>query len=528
LDARAARAQPSRHSDTVKPRGETTFPQNRSPLYIKNRMESIQQSQSSRVSGGFVGASLTASAVTSAGLALAAGLAVRLWMLAWAFEVNGDSLIYGGIAKNLVSHGRYALSANGQLYPTLIRLPGYPLFLAACFRFFGMENYYAAACVQIGLELAGCLLLAGFARRAAGAVRGADAAFARRAGLATLWLAALCPFTSAYAVEPLAEAPTVFLLALSLWSMAVFWERPSWPRALAFTFAVTGVTLLRPDGALAAVTFAPVMVMALRRGAAAGTSRDAPSLQRMALLCTLLALAPFAAWTWRNWRVFHVFQPLAPRLATNPGESTHPGWERWVKTWCLDFNSTYQIYWNVPGDPLDVSELPARAFDSPAQRAATAALARDYNTQGQRLTPQIDARFAALARERIAEDPLRYYIWLPMGRLADMWFRPRVENLPIDLDWWVYSHHHQETVISWGFAGLNAAYVLLAAIGLWLRPRFWRALLLYIVLRSLLLLTIEAPEARYTLEFFPMLSALGGIAVAALTRRRRNPAGATA
>ena len=51
-----------------------------------------------------------------------------------------------------------------------------------------------------------------------------------------------------------------------------------------------------------------------------------------------------------------------------------PGWERWVKTWCLDFVSTYQIYWNVPGDELDVSKLPARAFDTPAQRAETAAL----------------------------------------------------------------------------------------------------------------------------------------------------------
>ena len=83
----------------------------------------------------------------------------------------------------------------------------------------------------------------------------------------------------------------------------------------------------------------------------------------MAVVCVLLALTPFAVWTARNWRVFHVFEPLAPRLATDPGESTNPGWERWVKSWCLDFISTYEIYWNVPGDKLDVSELPSRAFD---------------------------------------------------------------------------------------------------------------------------------------------------------------------
>ncbi len=40
----------------------------------------------------------------------------------------------------------------------------------------------------------------------------------------------------------------------------------------------------------------------------------------MAVVCVLLALAPFAAWTARNWQVFHVFEPLAPRYATDPGE----------------------------------------------------------------------------------------------------------------------------------------------------------------------------------------------------------------
>ena len=95
------------------------------------------------------------------------------------------------------------------MYPTLIRLPGYPIFLAVCFRLFGMENYYSAACVQIGLDLLGCLLLADFVRRIAPAGMG------RGAALATLWLAALCPFTASYTAEPLTETPTLFVLALA-------------------------------------------------------------------------------------------------------------------------------------------------------------------------------------------------------------------------------------------------------------------------------------------------------------------------
>jgi hypothetical protein len=451
-------------------------------------------------------------------LALGAGLVLRLWMLGKLFDVNGDMLIYGDLAKNLLLHGRFALTLpNGVLYATLIRLPGYPLFLAACFKVFGMENYFAAACVQIVLDLLGCLLVAGFVRRIV------PAPASRGAALATLWLAALCPFTASYTVAPLAETPTLFTLALAMWAMARFHDDlrgddPRWVNALWFTFAVTGATLLRPDGALAAVAFAPALLIGLGRNQ---RQNGIPlrKLVRMAVVCVLLAMAPFAVWTARNWRVFHVFEPLAPRLATDPGESTNPGWERWVKSWCLDYVSTYEIYWNVPGDQLDVSELPSRAFDTPAEYAETAALAENYNSHGMKLTPGIDAGFERLAEERIAAHPLRYDLWLPLGRVADMWLRPRVENLNIDLDWWVYAHHHAETEFSWACAGLNALYLLLAIGGFCMRPRFWGALLAYLLLRCALLWTVEAPETRYTLECFPMLFALGGIALFRLLDR---------
>ncbi len=462
---------------------------------------------------------------------LAAALALRLWMLKDLFQVNGDTLVYGDLAKNLLLHGRYVLSApDGNTHSTLIRLPGYPLFLAACFRLFGMGNYFAVTCVQIALDLAACLLLADFARRIA------PPAWKRRAALATLWLAALCPFTASYTALPLTESPTVFLLALALWAAARFrsypdspsadlgpWGAgPTWGNALCFTFAVTAASLLRPDGALSAVALAPAMVFGWPRGQAAGAI-PRQRLLRMTLACVLLALAPFAAWTWRNWRVFHVFQPLAPRLAVDPGQNAQNGWDRWVSTWCLDFVSTYQIYWNVPGDELDVSKLPARAFLSPAQYAETAALARDYNRHAEQLTPAINARFQRLAEQRIAAHPWRYYLWLPLGRLADMWLRPRVENLNIDLDWWAYARHPAETCFSWAYAGLNALYLLLGLAGLRLRPRFWAAMLAYMLLRSALLLTVAAPETRYTLECFPMLFALGGVAIAAgIDRMRRR------
>ena len=453
-------------------------------------------------------------------MAILSGTLLRIWMLKHFFEVTGDALIYGGIAKNLLLYGRYALTVGtGETYPTLIRLPGYPLFLAMCFKLFGMENYASAAGVQIALDLIACLLLADLARRIAPRRLSAGAAHC------TLWLAALCPFTAIYAASPLSEAPTLFAITLAMWCTALFQERPRWMPALGFTFAVTLAALLRPDGALLALAFAPALVLtAIRRKHAIWVRGG---LYRMVVACVLLAATPFAVWTWRNWRTFHVFEPLAPRYATDPGEPTQAGWVSWVKTWCLDFVSTYQTYWNAPGDTLDITKLPARAFDSPQQYAETAKLFDDYNKGGEELTPEIDARFAALAAERYRAHPWETHVLLPVGRVVDMWLRPRVENLPIDLDWWVYRHHNAETRFSWFYAGLNALYVLLGIGGLLLRPRLsspgskagsrvpgiWQWMLLYIVLRSALLLTVEAPEARYTLECFPMLFALGGIAL---------------
>jgi len=439
------------------------------------------------------------------------GLVLRLRMLHWLYFPQGDTLIYGGIAKNLLLHGHYALSGAGGLpYPTLIRLPGMPFLLALCFRLFGIENYFAVACLQIVLDLAGCLLLADFVRRIAPAPQ------ARRAALATLWLAALCPFTASFTANPMAETPTLFSIALALWSAAGFRQRPRWSLALLFTFAVTLATLLRPDGALVAVALAPALVLGLPR------DRIAPQkLVRMALVCLLLALAPFALWTARNWQVFHVIQPLAPRLATDPGEDPNLGWETWIKSWCLDFSSTYEIYWYVPGDQIRIDKLPARAFDTPAQRAATAALIDDYNDQLV-LTPALDARFAHLAAERLAAHPWRTRIGLPWGRMANMWLRPRVENLPIEMDWWNYAAHRGETSFSYAWGALNLLYLGLAVVGLWKRPPFWRAMVLYIVLRSALLLTVEAPETRYTIECFPLLFVLGGLGVKGRDQGRRD------
>jgi hypothetical protein len=332
-----------------------------------------------------------------------------------------------------------------------------------------------------------------------------------------LWLAALCPFTANYVAMPLTETLSIFCVALGLYAFAAVLARPHWGWMLALAFAWSYAALLRPDGALLAVAFFPALILYGRHPF--GLVRSL----RIALLCGLISVLPFAAWTVRNWRAFHVFQPLAPRSATDPGELKASGFQLWTKTWMADFASTYEIYWNVPGDDIDIHLLPARALDSPDNARETQSLVAQYNTNDV-LTPQIDAGFAALAAGRIRVNPVRYYVTLPLLRLADMWLRPRVEMLNIELRWWQYRLHHVETRISYAYGALNLLYLLAALIGVLYWPRFATPMVAYVVLRSLLLLTLEAPEPRYTLESFPIVIAFAAVA---LDRLGKKPNAAT-
>ncbi|HTD96515.1 MAG TPA: glycosyltransferase family 39 protein, partial [Edaphobacter sp.] len=310
-------------------------------------------------------------------LALALGLALRLWFVGHAARIAGDTLIYGDIAINWLQHGVYGFSqtAAGPL-PTLIRLPGYPIFLAACFRLFGIEHYTAVMYVQCVIDLLTCLLLSRLACRL----------FGRRAAVATLWLSVLCPFTASYVAAPLAETLTLTCIALAFYGLerwrtaGLGFNRWLWIIAATLAYAL----LLRPEqGMLAAVVLPAMLWLTLPAPEAAPTPNLSPRRALRAIAPVLVAAAcvllPLVPWTVRNWRTFHVIQPLAPRYATDPGETVPHGFQRWYRSWAIDFASTEDVYWNYDGAAVEISDVPIRAFDTDEQYARTEAILAEYN-----------------------------------------------------------------------------------------------------------------------------------------------------
>jgi len=233
---------------------------------------------------------------------------------------------------------------------------------------------------------------------------------------------------------------------------------------------------------------------------------SAPQVLRPGLILAVVALATLVPWTVRNLRVFHEFQPLAPRYANEENAFVPLGFNRWVRTWIADYASVEEIYWAVPGNKVDAEKLPSRAFDSPEQREQTLQLLDDYNDT-LHVTPDLDARFAALASDRVHHSPLRYYVELPLLRIADMWLRPRTETLPSDTRWWEFDDDPEWLALAIGLGIVNLLYVGAAFAGL-VRGQFaphLGLLLAFVILRSAFLGTLENPEPRYTLECYPLV-----------------------
>lgn len=440
---------------------------------------------------------------------LAAGLLLRLFFLLHQMTPDDDTDVYAELAGNLFHHGIYGFATDGVIDPTLIRLPGYPLFLALVFRIFGWGNINAVLSVQIGFDLLGCWLIASYVRDGV----------SRRAGTIALVLAALCPFTAAYSTMALTECLSVFGMSLAMWACGRLLRAQAEGRrdfgALVWvSTAMAMAMLLRPDGALvgAAVTGA-ILWYGWRQG------RVMPAL-KAALLCGVLAVVPLAPWALRNWSTFHVIQPLAPRRVNDPGEYVTYGFYRWMNTWSVDIVSTGAVFWNVGSDVINVNDLPSRAFDSPAQRTRTAELLDEYN-QKKTVTPDLDAKFAALARERVRTHPFRCLVWVPVLRVADMFLRPRTEVFTLDPNWWHFQSPPLELIELIVLGLMNVALVVLALVGIARGRMPWVAFaLVYLALRCALLSTMENSEPRYSLEAMPIL--IAGAACAMCGARSRD------
>jgi hypothetical protein len=447
-------------------------------------------------------------------LAVFTGLALRMFfVLRFPAQNSGDTPFYIELAWNWLKNGVYGAAVDGRLVPLDTRMPGYPAFLATIFALAGNSSR-AVMLAQVVVDLATCFLIALIAARLA------PARSRRRVALAGLWLAALCPFTANYTAVVLTETLVTFLTALGLLlvlqaeseSLApAANENPVRPRALSpwFLAGVVGGfgALVRPETPLLLMAAGLVLVARWWRPA------DWLRLARAGALMGVGLLLPLLPWAARNVRALHEVQFLAPRYANLPGELVPLGFNAWAHTWLWRYGDVYLTLWKLDDEPIPPDSIPARAFDSPQERARVAALLAPYNDT-LTYSADEDRAFADLARERTARHPLRTYVRIPLLRSLAMWFTPRVELLPysghlfpLRSEW---ENDREDLLVTLGLGLANFAYVALALAGAWkVRRQPGCALLLaFVLVRTVFFATvIETPEPRYVLECFPAVIA---------------------
>ena len=462
-----------------------------------------------------------------------------------------DGRVYSQIARDVIEQHVYSHDTQPPFAPSIIRLPGYPLFLVGIYEVFGVGNNTAVRVVQALIDTVTCVLIAWVVFEWT-----IEEERRHRAALIALTLATICPFTAIYVATILTEVLTNFLAVAMVLATTLAFKATTRKRALVW-WCVAGLfaglaVLFRPDAGLFAAAIGSTLILSAR-----------PSLRRVreAILCAAVFSLAFCLvlvpWTIRNRRVFHVFQPLTPAHAEMPGEFVPRGYLLWVRTWLDDSRYVGPALWALDMRPMRISDFPDGAFDSDEERERVAALLNKYNHPDDEesaeeqasaddeeedsnadeqpaqpdeinveMTPAIDAGFAQIGRERVAHSRLRYYVVLPLKRAATLWFDTHSQYYPFngellpleDLD---YDIHQQYWLPL--FTALTWIYTLLGGIGGWFlwRSRYrnarrWLLLAaLLIFVRLGFFATLENPEPRYTVELFPFLIILAGAGMAA-------------
>ncbi len=506
-------------------------------------------------------------------------------------DAPDDGRVYAQIARNVLEQHVYSHDNEPPYVPSLIRLPGYPLFLAAVYSVFGHGNNTAVRVAQAFVDSGTCVLMAFVAFQWMPSEERKHTA-----AIATLTLATVCPFTAIYIATILTEVPTSFLAVAMVLAATVALKSANGRRALTL-WAVAGLiagiaVLFRPDsGLFAAAIGTTIVISAIACGKDALDNKVEGRIRQVlrsvppAAMFSLAFCLVLVPWTIRNRRVFHLFQPLAPAHGEMPGEFVPRGYLLWLRTWLDDGRYIGPVLWSLDTSPLKIDTFPDKAFDSEQERDRVAVLLEKYNhppeqpepdsqpdsqpqtraeispqtgtpspspteepspeegeTQQEdeeapedeqqaggeesnvEMTPAVDAEFGQLARERIARAPVRYYFVLPIKRAGSLWFDTHSQYYPFegellplqDLDHQI----HQQMWLPL-FAALTWLYSLLGVAGGWLlwrcrdfSARRWVILAGAVILMRLgFFATLENPEPRYTVELFPFLAILGGIAV---------------
>jgi 4-amino-4-deoxy-L-arabinose transferase-like glycosyltransferase len=439
-------------------------------------------------------------------IAIAVGLVARLVATYRLSVRSSDSFLYEELARNWLRYGIYGVFHGGVPAPTDLRLPGYPAFIAGVYRVFG-ESLRALTTAQAFVDVLTCIgcgmlsaLIAPRDRR-------------MRAATAAIWLAALSPSMIGASATALTETLSAFFTVAVLVVLALVIGPGAEKERVTQAFPLLGLlgvglltgmgTLVRPEAPLLLVA---VFVGLLLRFWRTWSWRKLTVAAGVTVLGMALPLAP---WTARSWRLpgeVHLLTPLRPL----PGSSG--GYTLWLHTWLWRAEDRDGPAWASK----NVAEFPPQAFDSPQERALVGELLSAGSQNSGSAQLRMQQAFASLASRRTERHPLRTLIIVPAGRAWTMWFDRGMHTRHILLG--SIKLDNAANVAIKAFAILSYLLAIAGACLCWRVPVVG-AMVALLVIRTGFFTLVDVPEPRYMLVLFPIIFALAGRAVAALSRK---------
>lgn len=406
-----------------------------------------------------------------------------------ASDEAGDGIIYSRMAVVLLEQGVFSADTQAPYTPTLIRLPGYPIFLAGVYSVFGHGNNTAVRVTQGILYAITCVFAALLAWNWTEGKR-------RRRRKAAWWafiLAVICPFTAIFSAVILTETLSMFCLAAmtlaAAYGLKAQNKNASWAWWIAAGIIAGFAVYLRPDSGLFAFGSGLTLAVSVLfiRGREVSFGRAISGVIVKGILFSAAFMLPLVPWTVRNERVFGIFQPLAPTHAEAPGEFVPHGYYLWLRTWINDSRYIPTMQWGLEIQRIKIEQVPAIAFDSDEERSEVAALLDQYNNSDPdhpmvadqkqeqadsddnddsgaddsddqdddnsddqsdasdqddqpqqpeeldlKISPEVDAAFQQIAEQRIARHPFHFYVTLPVERATSMWFDTHSDYYPFN------------------------------------------------------------------------------------------------
>ncbi|MCP4634342.1 MAG: hypothetical protein GY855_15555 [candidate division Zixibacteria bacterium] len=202
---------------------------------------------------------------------------------------------YDKLALGIINDGSLSFYPNTE--STVYRAPLYPLFIAICLNIFGNQipqSVYAGQCIIFGLTI---LLVFAISSRL----------WNKKIAIITSILCSLHPYLIQYAGNILLENITIFLFTTSMFSVLLFFKKPSIKYGL-LVGSVLGISALCKGTFIPFLFFTPLLLFIKVK-----TTRN----KLYTVLVFLMAITIVTTWTIRNYNLTGKFIPVHTTAGQN-------------------------------------------------------------------------------------------------------------------------------------------------------------------------------------------------------------------